>query len=61
MLRASSLSSVEHIGQTDVVVDKELELEDVYAEWQEGVFKADIPADNAICNRGRRGTERSSW
>lgn len=61
MFRASSFNSVEQIGQTEVVVESELELDDVYAEWQAGVFRADNPADKAICNRGRDGSDRSSW
>lgn len=61
MFRASSFNSVEQIGQTEVVVESELDLDEVYSEWQEGVFSADKPADNAICNRGRDGSDRSSW
>lgn len=48
------------MGHTDVVVDKKLELEEVYAEWQDGVLRADKPADNAICNNGLEGNDRSS-
>jgi hypothetical protein len=36
------------MGQTDVVEECELELEEAYAEWQEGVFKAERPAERAI-------------
>lgn len=61
MFRASSFNSVEHIGQTEVEVDIELDLDEVYSEWHEGVFSADNPADNAICNNGRDGSDRSSW
>lgn len=60
MFRASSFNSVEQIGQTEVVVEKEFELDEVYAEWHEGVFRADSPAERAICNRGRDGSDRSS-
>lgn len=49
------------MGQTDVAVDAELELDEVKAEWQRGVFKADNPADKAMCNNGCDGKERSSW
>jgi hypothetical protein len=52
---------VEQIGHTDVDVDWEFELDDVYAEWQRGVFRADRPADSAICRSGCDGNERSSW
>ena len=61
MLRASSFSSVEQIGHTDVDVDCEFELDDVYAEWHRGVFKAESPAERAICNKGCAGNESSSW
>lgn len=43
-----------------MLVEKELELDDVYAEWHDGVLSADRPADSAICNNGRDGSERSS-
>lgn len=42
-------------------MDAELELDEVKAEWQSGVFNADSPADNAICNNGCDGKESSSW
>ena len=42
------MSSVEQIGQTDVVVDEALEEDDANAEWQAGVFSADNPADKAM-------------
>jgi hypothetical protein len=48
------------MGQTDVVADKEFELEEAYAEWQEGVLRADSPAERAICNSGRGGRDSSS-
>lgn len=46
-LRASSFSSVEHIGQTVVVVELAFELLLAYLEWQEGVFNAESPAERA--------------
>lgn len=46
-LRASSLSSVEHIGQTVVVVELAFELLLAYLEWHEGVFNAESPAERA--------------
>jgi hypothetical protein len=57
------LSSVEHIGQTDVVSDEEevgeIEVETVLCdEWQEGVFRAERPADKAMCNKGTEGRDR---
>jgi hypothetical protein len=60
-LRASSFSSVEQIGHTDVEVDCEFELDDVYAEWHRGVLRAESPAESAICNNGCDGSESSSW
>ena len=59
--RASSLSSVEHIGQTVVVVELAFELLLAYLEWQEGVLRAERPAERAICSKGRVGRENSSW
>jgi hypothetical protein len=47
-LRASSLSSVLQMGHTVVVDEEALADEDVYAEWQAGVFRADRPADRAM-------------
>lgn len=61
MCLANSFSSVEQIGQTDVEVESEFELEEVYAEWQDGVFSADNPAERAMCRSGRDGRESSSW
>lgn len=60
---ARSLSSVEQIGQTDVVSEDdevgEMEVETALCEeWQDGVFRAERPADRAICNRGTDGRER---
>jgi len=45
------------MGQTDVVEDDALPEEAVKAEWQEGVFKAERPAERAMCRRGRGGSE----
>lgn len=60
MLFARSLSSVEQIGQTEVVEEWGFELEDAYAEWQDGVFRAERPAERAMCKRGRVGSDKSS-
>ena len=40
--RARSLSSVLHIGQTEVVIEDEEvgEMEEIWEEWQEGVLSA---------------------
>ena len=40
-----------------MVEDEALADEDVYAEWQDGVLRAESPADSAICRRGRGGSE----
>lgn len=60
---ARSLSSVEQIGQTDVVSEDEevgeMDVETVlWEEWQEGVLRAERPADRAMCNKGTEGRER---
>jgi hypothetical protein len=60
---ARSFSSVEQIGQTDVVSEEEdvgeMDVETVLCEeWQDGVLRAERPADNAICKRGTEGRER---
>lgn len=57
---ASSFSSVEQIGHSDVVIDEVLVLEEVYCEWHAGVFRADNPADRAMWSSGRGGSESSS-
>ena len=56
-LRASSFSSVLHIGQTVVEDEDALAEEDVYAEWHAGVLRADSPADKAICRSGKEKRE----
>lgn len=47
-LRASSLSSVLQIGQTVVVDEDAFAEDDVNAEWQAGVLRAERPADRAM-------------
>lgn len=32
-----------------------------YLEWQEGVLRAERPAQRAICKSGRWGREKSAW
>ena len=39
---ASSFSSVEQIGHSDVVIDEVLVLEEVYCEWHAGVFRIEL-------------------
>lgn len=56
-MRASSLSSVEQMGQTDVDVLLALELDDANFEWHDGVLSADSPADSAMWSSGRGGSE----
>lgn len=37
----------------------EMEVETVWCdEWQDGVLRAERPADKAICNKGTEGRER---
>ncbi len=61
---AKSLSSVEQMGQTDVVSeedevgDMEESVECGCEEWQEGVLSADRPAERAMWRRGTDGRER---
>ena len=52
---------MEQIGQTAVVDDLAFEVLLVYAEWHEGVLRAERPAESAICSNGRAGSEKSSW
>jgi hypothetical protein len=58
---------VEQIGQTDVVSEEdevgEMEVETALCEeWQDGVLRAERPADKAICNKGTEGREsRLLW
>lgn len=47
------------MGQTDVVVLVALDDDDAYAEWQDGVLRAERPADRAMCRSGRGGSEYS--
>ena len=60
-MRARSLSSVEQMGQTDVVVELAFAVLLACFEWQEGVFRAESPAESAIWRSGRAGSEKSSW
>lgn len=82
-LRANSFSSVEQIGQTELIgeiavavmeaaaaaaeagllvrVGIILELVLAYLEWQEGVFRAERPAQRAMCKSGRWGREKRAW
>ena len=59
---ARSLSSVLHIGQTDVVMDDDEvgEMEEPCDEWHEGVLRAESPAESAICRSGTGG-RASNW
>jgi hypothetical protein len=41
------------IGQTEVEEDR------MWEEWQEGVFRAERPAERAMCRRGTGGRLRS--
>ncbi len=56
---------MEQIGHTDVVSEEEEvgEIEERvecgYVEWQEGVLRADRPAERAMWRRGTEGRERS--
>ena len=54
------MSSVLHIGQTEVVIDDDDvgEMEETCEEWHDGVFSADNPADSAMCRSGTDGRER---
>lgn len=47
-MRASSLSSVEQIGQTEVVVELAFAVLLACFEWHDGVFKAERPAERAM-------------
>jgi hypothetical protein len=49
-----------HIGQTEVVTEDEEvgEMEDAWVEWQEGVLRAERPAESAMCRRGTEGRAR---
>jgi hypothetical protein len=51
---------VEQIGQTEVVTEDEDvgEMEDICEEWQEGVLRAERPAERAMCRRGTDGRAR---
>lgn len=53
--RARSLSSVEQIGQSEVVELTVLDDEDATGEWQDGVLRAERPAERAMWRRGREG------
>lgn len=55
------MSSVEQMGQTEVVEEDAFAEEEVKLEWQEGVFRAERPALRAIWRRGRGGREKSLW
>jgi hypothetical protein len=53
---------VEQIGQTEVVREEEevgeMEVEALCEEWQDGVLRAERPADSAMCSKGTEGRER---
>ena len=49
------------MGQTDVATELALELLLANAEWQEGVFSAESPAERAMWRSGLAGREKSSW
>ena len=59
------MSSVEQMGHTDVVReeedvgDMEESVECGWVEWQEGVLRAERPAERAMWRRGTEGRERS--
>ena len=44
-----------------VVGELALEVLLAYAEWQEGVLRAERPAESAIWSSGRSGREKISW
>lgn len=49
-----------HIGQTEVVTEDEEvgEMEDMCEEWQEGVLRAERPAERAMWRSGTEGRAR---
>jgi len=49
------------MGQTEVVEELALELLLAYCEWQDGVFRAESPAERAMWSKGLEGREKSSW
>jgi hypothetical protein len=54
------------MGHTEVVSEDEevgdMEDELAWDEWQDGVFRAERPAERAICSRGTEGSEsRVLW
>ena len=59
-MRARSFNSVEQMGHTEVVTDDEDvgEIEDMCEEWQEGVLRAERPAESAMCSKGTGGSAR---
>jgi hypothetical protein len=48
------------MGQTDVVTEQfEVgDMEEMWREWQEGVLRAERPAERATCRRGTEGRAR---
>lgn len=54
------MSSVLHIGQTEVVIeDDELgEMEEMVDEWHAGVLRAERPPERAMCRSGMDGRAR---
>lgn len=49
------------IGQTEVVIEEEDDGdadEERCDEWQDGVLRADRPAESAMCRSGTGGNER---
>lgn len=45
------------MGQTEVEVLLALDEDEAYCEWQEGVLRADRPAERAMCRSGLGGSE----
>lgn len=59
-MRARSLSSVLQMGQTDVVSDDDEvgDMDEIWEEWQVGVFRAERPAERAMWRSGTDGSPR---
>jgi hypothetical protein len=49
------------MGQTEVVDEEAFADEEVSAEWQAGVLRAERPALRATWRRGRGGSEYKVW
>lgn len=54
------MSSVLQIGQTEVVIEEfEVgDIEELCKEWQDGVLRAERPAESATCRSGTEGRAR---